>query len=169
LMALSVGLVACSPEQNWRQTAFDGTNLKAQLPCKPDRATREVPLGGTPVSLAVVGCESGDAMLAVMTATLSPGVDVQAVLQGWQQATLANLQVVKPEQMKPWQRNGFLPLGASQRLEALGRRAEGQAVSVHAVWGAFIEGDHLRVVHAVIYAPKAQPELAQTLFDGLQP
>jgi hypothetical protein len=25
------------------------------------------------------------------------------------------------------------------------------------------------VVHAVVYASKAQPQLAQTLFDGLQP
>lgn len=169
MLALSLGLAACSPEQNWRQTAFDGTNLKAQLPCKPDRTTREVPLGGSPVLLAVVGCESGDAMLAVMTAALSPATNVQAVLQGWQQATLAHLQLTEPGQMTPWQRSGFLPLGASQRVEAMGRRADGHAVAAHAVWGAFNEGDHLRVVHAVVYAPKAQPQLAQTLFDGLQP
>ena len=169
LLALVAMLAACSPNQNWRQVTVDGTRLKVQLPCKPDRTTREVPLGGVSVPLTVVGCESGDAMLAVMTAALAPGADAQAVLQGWQQATLANLQAPQAEQAEPWQRPGFLPLGAAQRVAVQGRRADGQAVTAQAVWGAYTEGDHLRVVHAVVYAPKVQAPLAQILFDGLQP
>ena len=169
MLALAACLAACSPEQNWRQITFEGTNLKAQLPCKPDRTTREVPLGGAPVQLAVAGCESGNAMVAVMTAALAPGMDAQAVLQGWQQATLAHLQIQAPAQTEPWSRSGLLPLGASQRVQAQGRRSDGQPVVAHAVGGALAEGDHLRVVHAVVYAPKAQPQLAQTLFEGLQP
>jgi hypothetical protein len=62
-------LSACSPDQNWRDITLEGTSLKAQLPCKPDRTTRSVPLGGVPVDLHVVGCESGSAMVAVMTAS----------------------------------------------------------------------------------------------------
>ncbi len=168
-LALAALLAACSPEQNWRQITFDGTHLKAQLPCKPDRTSREVPLGGTPVQLTVAGCESGDAMLAVMTAALAPGADAQAVLQGWQQATLANLHAQAAEQTEPWSRPGLLPLGASQRVQAQGQRSDGQPVAAHAVWGAYSEGDHIRVVHAVVYAPKAQAQMAQTLFEGVQP
>ena len=169
LVAAQAMLAACSPDQNWRQVTLDGTQLKAQLPCKPDRATREVPLGGVPVQLSVVGCASGDAMLAVMSAALAPAADAQAVLQGWQQATLANLQVSKPDQIEAWLRPGLLPLGAAQRLVAQGRKADGQPVTVQAAWGAYPEGDHLRLVHAVVYAPKAQSALAQMLFDGVQP
>lgn len=160
---------ACSPEQNWRQVAFEGTRLKVQLPCKPDRTVRDVPLGGQPLSLAVAGCESGDAVLAVMTATLAPGMDAQTVLQGWQQATLQNLRVQGPVQAEAWQQAGLLPLGAAQRLRAQGVRSDGRSVNMQAVWGAFTEGDQLRVVHAVVYAPKASPVLAQSLFDGVQP
>ena len=169
ILALAALLAACSPEQNWRQITFEGTPLKAQLPCKPDRTTREVPLGGAPVQLAVAGCESGPAMLAVMTAALAPGADAQAVLQGWQQAVLANLQVQAPVQAGPWSRPGMLSLGSAQRVQIQGGRSDGQAVVAHAVWGAFAEGDHIRVVHAVVYAPQAQPQLAQTLFEGVQP
>jgi pimeloyl-ACP methyl ester carboxylesterase len=158
MLALVALLAACSPEHNWRQITFEGTNLKAQLPCKPDRTSREVPLGGAPVQLAVAGCESGGAMLAVMTAALAPGADAQAVLQG-----------PAPAQGEPWSRPGLLPLGASQRVQAEGRRSDGQPVTAHAVWGAFAEGDHIRVVHAVVYAPRPQPQLAQTLFEGVQP
>lgn len=169
MLALAALLAACSPEQNWRRITFEGTHFQAQLPCKPDRTRREVPLGGVPVQLSVAGCESGDALLAVMTAALAPGMDAQAVLQGWQQATLAGLQHQAPAQTGPWSRPGMLPLGASQQVQAQGLRSEGQPVSAHAVWGAFAEGDHLRVVHAVVYAPRAQPQLAQALFEGLQP
>ncbi len=168
LTIVTMALAACSPDQNWRQVTFEGTALKVQLPCKPDRTTREVPLGGTPVQLAVVGCESGGAMLAVMTAPLPAGADAQAVLAGWQQATLAHLQAASPLQAEAWSRQGMLPLAAAQRIQAQGRRADGQPVVAQAVWGAFTEGEHLRVVHAVVYAGKVAPELAQGLFDGVQ-
>jgi hypothetical protein len=169
LTFMTVALCACSPEQNWRQVGFEGSTLKVQLPCKPDRTTREVPLGGTPVQLTVAGCESGGAMLAVMTAPLPVGADAQSVLSGWQQATLANLQATQVLQSERWTHPGLLPLGSAQRLTVQGRRADGQSVSAQAVWGAYTEGDHLRVVHAVVYATQIAAELPQSLFDGVQP
>lgn len=168
LTIVAMALSACSPEQNWRQVTFEGTTLKVQLPCKPDRASREVPLGGAPVQLAVAGCESGGAMLAVMTAPLQAGADAQALLAGWQQATLAHLQATAPLSSEAWSRPGMLPLPAAQRIQAQGRRADGQAVAAQAVWGAFTEGDHVRLVHAVVYADKVSPDLAQGLFDGVE-
>ena len=66
-------------------------------------------------------------------------------------------------------RSAWLPLAAAQRLQWQGKGADGRPVAAQAVWGAFAEGDHVRVVHAVVYAPKPMPELAQTLFEGLQP
>lgn len=162
-------LQACSPEQNWRQVAFEGSALKAQLPCKPDRTVREVPLGGTPLQLAVAGCESGPAMLAVMTAALPAGADAQAILLGWQQATLTHLQAGEPDARSAWLRPGMLPLAAAQQLHMQGRRGDGRPVAARAVWGAFSEGDHVRLVHAVIYADSIQADLAQGLFEGLRP
>ena len=168
MLALVALSAACSPDQNWRQIGFEGTALKVQLPCKPDRTTREVPLGGVPVPLAVAGCESGDAMLAVMTAALAPGADAQAVLQGWQDVTLAHVQAQAP-QSQPWAGAGLLPLGAARSVQAWGQRADGQRVHMHAAWGAFAEGDHVRVVHAVVHAPQPRAALAQTLLDGVRP
>ena len=48
-LAGALTLSACSPAQNWRDVVFEGNALKAQLPCKPDRTSRNVPLGGMPV------------------------------------------------------------------------------------------------------------------------
>lgn len=206
ILALAACLLACSPEQNWRLISFDGTRFTALLPCKADRATREVPLGGgagggagggvgaaaaVPVSLAVAGCESGPALLAVMTGTLPPGSDVHAALQGWQQATLKHLQVPSAHapageqtpaaantppsgslpQFQAWQRPGMLALPSAQHLQVQGRRSDGQTVYAQAVWGAWAEDGRLRVLHAVVYAPQAAQvsALANTLFEGLKP
>jgi hypothetical protein len=161
-------LAACSPDQNWRQTGFEGTNLKADLPCKPDRTTRQVPLGGLPVNLQVAGCEAGSAMVAVMTAALPAGTDANALLLGWQKVTLNNIQA-KDAQRQDWTPKGLLALPAAQRIGAQGQRSDGQDVEAQAVWGAFVEGEHVRLVHAVVYDRKIPPELADTLFESLKP
>ena len=165
-------LSACSPAQNWRDVAFEGSALKAQLPCKPDRTTRSVPMGGVPVDLQVVGCESGSAMVAVMSAALPAGADAIAVMAAWQKATLDNARVAQPlaaGQQQAWQRPGQLPLVTSVRVQAQGQRANGEPVSMAAVWGAVTESERVRLVHAVVYDRKIEAELVNTLFDGIKP
>lgn len=163
-------LAACSPEQNWRQVAFEGSTLQAMLPCKPDRTTREVPLGGVPVPLQVAGCESGDALLVVMTAALQPGADAQTVLQGWRELTLRHVQAgADAGQSTAWHAAGWLPLASAMRQTVTGRRSDGSAVTAHMAWAALAEGEHVRLVHAAVYAPQARPQLAQGLMDGLKP
>jgi hypothetical protein len=171
-LSLSLVLSACSPSQNWRDVRFEGSPFQAQLPCKPDRAIRSVPLGDTPVELHMAGCESGSAMVAVMNAVLPAGADANALLASWQQATLAKAQVAQPlaaGQSQLWQRRGFLPLSASRRVQAGALQADGQSVQMDAVWGAVAEGDRVRLVHAVVYDRGHTRELANTLFEGLKP
>jgi len=171
-LALTLILSACSPAQNWRDIAFEGSGLKAQLPCKPDRTTRTVPLGGLSVDLQVAGCESGTAMVAVMTAALPAGSDAVAVLSGWQKATMENARVNPAStigQQQVWHRPGHLPLTSSQRVQAMGLKNNGEPVAMDAVWGAVTEGERLRVVHAVVYDRKIQPEMANTLFESIKP
>ena len=175
LMACLLGaltLSACSPAQNWRDVAFEGSSLKAQLPCKPDRTSRNVPLGGIPVDLQVMGCESGSAMVALMTVVLPAGADASAVMAAWEKATLDNARVAQPlaaGQQQAWQRPGQLPLATSLRIQAPGQRATGEPVNMDAVWGAVAEGDRVRLVHAVVYDRKIAVELSTTLFESIQP
>lgn len=171
-LTLSLSLSACSPEQNWREVTLEGSALKAQLPCKPDRTTRAVSLGGVPVNLHVVGCESGTAIVAVMTVPLPPGADANALMAGWQKATLDNARVRQPlgaGQQQVWHRPGQLPLASSMRVQAQGLRANGDPVMMDAAWGAVADGDRVRLIHAVVYDQTISPEMANTLLDGLKP
>lgn len=171
-LASGLLLSACSPDHNWREVGFEGMTLKAQLPCHPDRTTRSVPMGSAMVDMQVAGCESGTAMLAVMTTALPVGADANAMLVGWQQATLNHARVNMPlpaGQSQAWPRAGFLPLASSVRVQTQGQRADGQAVTVDAVWAALAEGERVRLVHAVVYDRQRDPDLVSTLQDSLRP
>jgi hypothetical protein len=72
-------------------------------------------------------------------------------------------------QQQVWHRPGHLPLTSSQRVQAMGLKNTGEPVAMDAVWGAVTEGERLRVVHAVVYDRKIQPEMANTLFESIKP
>jgi hypothetical protein len=58
-------LPACTPAFNWREVSFEGLPVLALLPCKPDRATRSVPLADGPQQMVMAGCEAGGATFTV--------------------------------------------------------------------------------------------------------
>ena len=166
---LLMALLACSPALNWREMGLQGSSAHALLPCKPERATRSVPLGGTPTELAVVGCDAAGATFAVMTATVPAGQPPDAVLAGWQQATLANMQADAAHvQRSAYRPIGGLPLPHAQRVVAQGRRGDGRAVAAQAVWSAHAApAGGVELLHAVMYADRADPAAADAFFDGL--
>jgi hypothetical protein len=51
----------------------------------------------------------------------------------------------------------------------MGFKSSGEPVAMEAVWGAVTEGERVRVVHAVVYDRKIQPEMANTLFESIKP
>ena len=106
----ALGLTACTPSLNWRQVSLAPSSAIALLPCKPDRTTRSVPLGGVPTELTVAGCDTGGATFALMAATLPAGRAADEVLAGWQQATLAHMKASGTPPRVP-----FSPPGAAPR------------------------------------------------------
>lgn len=171
---LAAGLLAvvlgCTPALNWREVALEGASAQALLPCKPDRATRSVPLGGRSTDLAVVGCNSAGMTFAVMTARAPAGTPPDDILAGWQQATLVNMQA-DPATVT---RSDFRPAGGpalahAQRVQARGRRADGQPVAAQAVWSVrTAPGGGTELLHAVVYGDPPQPDAADAFFDGLR-
>ena len=166
LLLAVLALTACSPEMDWRSVGFEGSTLKVQLPCKPDRTTRRVTMGASSVDLHVAGCELDHSMVAVMTAQLPQGADANAILLGWQNITLDNARA-RVDARQPWSKNGMMALPASERVQALGQRPDGRPVQMQAVWGAFAQAEHMHIVHAVVYSDKRSEEPAATLFDAI--
>jgi hypothetical protein len=162
-------LVACSPALNWRDVDLPGGGARGLLPCKPDRATRSVPLGGVDTPLSVVGCPAAGATFALMAASLPAGRTPDDVLAGWQQATLGNMKATGEVQRQPFHPPSALPLAHAQRLVAHGEGPDGRAVHAQAVWTArAAEGGGTELIHAVVYSDRPQSEVADAFFAGLK-
>ena len=73
-------LAACTPTMNWREVRFDNSPVAALLPCKPDRATRSIALGGLARDMVMAGCEAGGAMFTVSYIDVGAGAGAQAAL-----------------------------------------------------------------------------------------
>jgi hypothetical protein len=82
-------LQACTPTYNWREVRFDGASLSALLPCKPDRATRELPIAGQMRQVHMMGCEAGGVMFTITYAQLANEQEALALLPAWKQASRA--------------------------------------------------------------------------------
>ena len=76
----AVCLAACSPTFNWRDVPLAPAELTALLPCKPDRASRSVPLGGETLQIEMAGCEAGNATFAVAHARAASPAQAEAWL-----------------------------------------------------------------------------------------
>lgn len=144
------------------------------LPCKPDKGSKTVPLGGQPTQLNMVGCEASGAMFAIASADMGDAQKAAGVLAQWQQLTLVNMKAASPAASAAGEAGNATtaPLkisgaGASPSpvlVTAQGRRADGSAVSSQAAY--FVQGS--QVFQAVIYADKISPEAADAFFSGLK-
>ena len=166
-LLLLLVLGACQPALNWRESGNDASPLTALLPCKPDKATREVPMAGQTVTLDMLGCDAAGATFAVSHARLPDPMQAGPALAGWRAAVLANMQATEVVET-PFTLTGSLGLPQAVRLRAQGRRADGDTVTAQAVWFARVDRGAADVFHAVVYADRPDDGVANTFFDGLR-
>ncbi|HYW57207.1 MAG TPA: hypothetical protein VE934_09610 [Polaromonas sp.] len=157
-------LLACSPTFNWRDARPADTALAALMPCKPDQATRSVPLGGQTTELAMLGCDAGGATFAVAVATVADPSQIAAVMAGWQAATLANMKGTGSAPAAALKIPGAAQQPPPVLVALTGQRADGRAVQSRAAH--FAHGR--QVFQAVIYADKIAPEVSETFFSSLR-
>ncbi len=88
-LALATALLACTPTYNWRDVRFETIAMQSLLPCKPDRATRELPLGGQLRQVHMMGCEAGGAMFTITYTELGSEQEAAALVPVWKSASRA--------------------------------------------------------------------------------
>lgn len=160
---LSGLLLACSPALNWREVRAEAGDLTVLLPCKPDRTSKSVPLGGQPTRLLMMGCEAAGALFAVSVADLGDASRAAEVLAQWQALTLAHIRAAQPQQRTA-------PVAGADLqpppvlLGAQGTHPDGQSVQGQSLF--FARGS--LVFQATIYAPRIAPEAAETFFASIK-
>lgn len=168
IVALGLALAGCSPALNWRSVRLEDAPLTITLPCKPEHAARTVNLGAGDVELSLVGCEADGATFAVSHMRLADPSQAGAALAQWRAAVLARLQAPAAAAVdSPFVPAGALVLPQSVRSTVQGRKPDGGAVAAQAVWFARLEAGQARLYHAVVYAERDRPAVADTFFAGL--
>ena len=143
-------LTACQPSLNWRASQLEGTSLRFELPCKPDRTVRAVNMAGQALDLAMAGCEADDAVWALMSTTVNASLNREDLFKGWRQATLQNMHAQEFSDL-PFVPKAQATLPGAIRLKAQGTDPQGRGVTAHAIWFAYPDSDQIRLVHAVVY------------------
>ena len=164
-LAALLGLVACNPTFNWREWPVQGTPLRAWMPCKPERASRPVPMLGAPVELHMHACETGGLRFALAWADVGQEALVPAALTAWRGASLQTLRVTAAAPDDPalaWPVN--VPgVPQVQGVQAQGTDPQGQPVLSRAAY--FSRGT--QVFQAAVYGARLDEEALNAFFAGL--
>jgi hypothetical protein len=152
-------LSACSPALDWRTVELEG--LRTVLPCKPDRAARDVVLGELPVRMSMAGCEAQGVLFAISQVAVPAGTHAADLEQAWRNAALAQMQASHSEVLTLPQR----PQSPTVRLtRASGLRPDGSPVQASLAWVT----DKGSVYHLAVYAKTLDATLTEPLLGDLQ-
>ncbi len=161
VLTLTVFLIlsACSPTLDWRSVELEG--LRTVLPCKPDRAARDVALGPSTVRMSMVGCEAQGALFAVSQVAVPEGADASDLEQAWRRAALAQMQATHSEVVALAQRPQFPTVHMTR---ARGLRPDGSPVQASLSWVTYKNS----VYHLAVYAKSTDATLTEPLLGDLQ-
>jgi hypothetical protein len=164
-LAALLGIAACSPTFNWREWPVQGTPLHALMPCKPESASRPVPMLGTPVELHMHACEAGGLRFALAWADVGQAAQVPVALAAWRGASLQTLRVTAPSPDDPALAWPVQVDGAPQArgMQAEGTDPQGQPVRSRAAY--FSRGT--QVFQAAVYGARLNDEAVESFFAGL--
>ena len=162
------GLLACSPALDWREVRPEGGVLLAWLPCKPERLTRQMPLGnpgeGAARPVEMLACTALGTTWGITSMPVPDDAAVAAALQALRAARPRNLDGRETE-VAPAALPGIAPRPEALRFTVAGKRPDGSEVVERAV--VFAHGG--RVFHAAALGGSPTAEALETFFENLKP
>lgn len=163
-VSVAAAAVACSPTFNWREVPVGNDGVIVLLPCKPDRATRVLPLGTESVPVDMAGCRAGGATFAVAHASASSLGQAESWIRAWRAAArlqLAGASVAETPAILP----RAAPSPAPVRLDTQGEGDHAEAA--HVLWFAQQRPDGVAVYQATVVGSPSSSDALQTFFEGL--
>lgn len=165
---MALGLAACTPTFDWREQASADNSFRVTFPGRVAVASRDVPLGATPVPLTLQSARIDDAMFAVGIAQVPAGRSAAEVAQQLRQAMLVNIGLAPdavPPQSVQWKRKSS---GTVDGLEISARGTlQGKTEALLVMRTTELDG---KVIEVIAVGPASQlPEAEARLFvESLQ-
>lgn len=183
MLGVALLLAGCSPALNWRVARLDAAPVQALMPCKPERAEREVALQGPegpPATLRMMSCDSAGLRFAVAAVRLPEAggnsASPAALMDRWQQATWASLRQAPANRSDAENTatshapEGWMPLLQPVRGAELQRGWEGPGLAHNGqpLQARFVLAQRAGwLVQAAVYGPGWSTETGETFFGGL--
>jgi len=168
LATAAAGFAACSPTFNWREVPIGDAGVIALLPCKPERATRDLPLGTGSIQVDMAGCKAGGATFAVAHARAESAEQAERWLRAWHVATrsqLADVSVVESPAVLA--RAATSP--APARLDTQGADTAAGAGGAHVLWLAHQRPDGgASIYQATVSGSPSSTDAVATFFEGFR-
>jgi len=140
----------------------------ALLPCKPERASRDLPLGTEAVPVEMAGCKTGGATFAIAHAKAANDEQAEAWVRAWHAATrtqLANVPFVESSAVLA--RAASVP--APSRLDTREPAAANDAGAAHVLWFAQRRPDgSASIYQATVSGSPSSTEAVATFFEGFR-
>lgn len=163
-------LLACTPALNWRDVRFEsanGSTLKAELPCKPDAATRQQQLGGMQVELSMMGCVVDGSTFTLSRIPVLDPLTAPKLLAAWQAAAVANVQAgLTPTTAAAISGASAWPPAA--RVTLLGTATQAQIIWFAKQTSAGSTSTEFMLYQAAMYGKQPSHEAATTFFESLR-
>ena len=156
---------ACTPALNWREVRFesaDGSTLKAELPCKPDTATRQQQLNDIQIELSMMGCVANETTFTLSRMPLTNPLDAPKVLAAWQASAAANVKANPvPSMAATVAGAGAWPIASRVTLT-------GTTTQAQILWFAKQSSTGITLYQAAVYGKQPNNEAITTFFESLQ-
>jgi hypothetical protein len=164
-LAVVLGIAACTPALNWRETRPEGSGAALLFPCRPEHQSRNVRVGAALLPMQLHACSAAGAIFSLAVLEVPDPAQVTADLAALRAQSLANLRGT------PTADAASVPAGAtpneqSGRVRILGQRPDGSRVVADAAF--FVKG--LRLYQATILGTDDAPgrEAVDTFFGAIR-
>jgi hypothetical protein len=164
LIALALGLTACTPTLNWRELRPEGSQARLMLPCKPASHARRVALAGQTVEMSMFACSAGETVFALSFADIKDPSLVGAALDELARAVQSNLESPSAAASEPVKVAGMTPQPRAVQLRLAGRLPDGRLVQERTA--VFSYGTH--VYQATMLGTELDGQAQDTFFGALR-
>jgi hypothetical protein len=156
-------LGACTPTYDWRSVPLPGTELRAELPCRPSRFQRDVTLSGVRLELFMLSCEAGGVTYGVASADVGDPARVDAVLLALRSSAGSALRSAE-RKVAALNMDGATPFPGNCSVHLHGQRPDGRTIDE--VVRIFARGT--RVYQASAVGPTLPAGALKPFEDGLR-
>jgi hypothetical protein len=162
--AVSLMVIAgCTPTLDWREVRVDDGSVRALFPCRPERQSRVLPLGGLALKMEMSACAVDGVTYAASWIALEDPAAVTSTLRALQTVAAANIGATANERASVVV-DGMTPNPLSGRLRLEGRLPDGSGVQEHALFMA----KGLRVYQLSVIGKSPPADAVQTFVAGIR-